>query len=316
MVFIRNRIRYFLRDPLAHFLLGGVLIFSLHAVVTPRSNGVDDSSIRIDRSTLVRHIQAQARFYAEYGESRAAAHFEAMTDDQRQRLIDDYVREEALYREAVSLGLGEGDYVIRRRLVQTLEYLLHSVAEAAQAPPIEEVARHYERHKERYRVPQTLTFTHVFFDVERHGVASAQRMARNALATLNSRVATFNDAPQYGDRFLYYLNYVEQNGDLISSHFGTRFYQALKALSPGTGEWVGPLRSSHGFHLVLVTQNQPAHVPELDEVLDQVRADAAKEKIELRHNELVDTIKKRYRLRLALETETPLAIMPADAGEP
>ncbi len=41
-----------------------------------------------------------------------------------ERLIDSWIRDEALYREAQRLGLAEGDEIVRRRLVDKMEFLL------------------------------------------------------------------------------------------------------------------------------------------------------------------------------------------------
>ena len=54
------------------------------------------------------------------------------TADELDALIDDYVVEEALYREARKLRLDEDDTVIRRRLRQKMEFVSESVAAAVE----------------------------------------------------------------------------------------------------------------------------------------------------------------------------------------
>ena len=39
------------------------------------------------------------------------------------RLIENKVREEILYREALALGLDKGDNIVKRRLVQKMEFV-------------------------------------------------------------------------------------------------------------------------------------------------------------------------------------------------
>ena len=41
----------------------------------------------------------------------------------RQQLVDDYIRDEVLFREALALNLDNNDQLIRRRLIQKMEYL-------------------------------------------------------------------------------------------------------------------------------------------------------------------------------------------------
>ena len=49
-------------------------------------------------------------------------------------LIEDYIREEVLYREAVAMGLDRDDIIVRRRLRQKLEFLTEETAERHPLP--------------------------------------------------------------------------------------------------------------------------------------------------------------------------------------
>ena len=46
-----------------------------------------------------------------------------MSDEDLERLIDDYVKEEALHWEAPALGMDQNDYIIKQRLVQSIEFI-------------------------------------------------------------------------------------------------------------------------------------------------------------------------------------------------
>ena len=50
------------------------------------------------------------------------------TEDELQGLVRDYIREEAAYREALSLGLDRDDMIVRRRLRQKLEFVSEDLA--------------------------------------------------------------------------------------------------------------------------------------------------------------------------------------------
>ncbi len=43
-------------------------------------------------------------------------------------MIEDHIKEEVLYREALALGLNQDDTIIRRRLRQKMEFLVEDVA--------------------------------------------------------------------------------------------------------------------------------------------------------------------------------------------
>jgi hypothetical protein len=69
------------------------------------------------------------------------------TEADAQRLIDMYVREEVLVREARAQGLDRDDSMVRRRLVQKMEY---AVAYPA-APPEAELEKYLAGHAEAFR---------------------------------------------------------------------------------------------------------------------------------------------------------------------
>ena len=58
------------------------------------------------------------------------------TREELSDLVDEYITEEVLYREALALGLDRGDVMIRRRLRQKMEFISEDFA--AQLQPTEE----------------------------------------------------------------------------------------------------------------------------------------------------------------------------------
>jgi hypothetical protein len=123
-----------LREPLLHFFLIGAAIFAAHALLSgeaPRRDLVVVSRGRID--------SLAAAFAAAHGGRPPDA-------AERNGLIRDWVREEILCREALTLGLDREDTVIRDRLRQKMEF----VAGGADATPeakdaaYREIARRYE----------------------------------------------------------------------------------------------------------------------------------------------------------------------------
>jgi hypothetical protein len=267
-------LRRILREPLLHFLLAGGALYLLHGLFAVNGEDADSRHIVVDRPALLRFMQYQARAFEP--ESFAAS-FDAMGAAQRRQLIDQYVREEVLYREAQALGLTQGDYVMRQRLVQKMSFLLEAQPEGE--PAEIELQEYLKANEAMYRVEPSWTFTHVFVDPALHGGQQvAGRAARALLATLNARRAAFNDAPAYGDRFAFTQNYVERTTDFVASHFGAEFAAALQDLPVDATVWQGPLRSNHGWHLVMLTAHSPGRIPSLAEVRMRVQDDFLRER--------------------------------------
>lgn len=98
--------RNILKDPLTHFFAIGAVLFLVVSLARP----AQEEQIIVDREALLSFIQYRSKAFEAQA---AAAVLDKMSGDERQRLADNYIREEALYREAQSLGIAEGDYVIR-----------------------------------------------------------------------------------------------------------------------------------------------------------------------------------------------------------
>src|SRR6185437_14012931 len=121
------------RDPLVHFLVAGGLLFGLYRVMHgPQAAQPQEArTILVDQPSLLRFMQYESMaFKPDYFRKTLAS----LPADQERELIERYVREEALFREASAMGLAEGDYVIRRRLVQKMLYLLDDTATESFAP--------------------------------------------------------------------------------------------------------------------------------------------------------------------------------------
>ena len=282
------------KDPLVHFLVLGLALFGLFAWVSEDAVSSDERVIVVDRAALLSHVQYHARAFSAQA---AAAHLDGMPESELQRLVDAYVREEVLHREALMLGMDRTDHVIKHRLVQSIEFITDDLALRTTEVSDDELESYFNANRERYRIEPTVTFTHVFFNGERHGRDEARVLAEQKLIELNRNGVPFTDAPGHGDRFLYLVNYVERTPDLVASHFGGEMADAVFALTPDAAHWVGPLESRYGHHLLLVTSRTEERAPELAEVEVRARTDAEREAGEKRRDAAIEALIDTYEVR-------------------
>lgn len=268
------------KQPLLHFLLLGALLFVVYQYQAPvDSSGetadaiVDDSVIVVNRAVLLDYMQYQARTFEP---SQFNQRLDAMTPAERQQIINDYVREEALYREALRMHMQEGDYIIKQRLVQKVEFLLENLVADSINPTDEQLEAFFAGRQEDYRIAPVYSFTHIFFDKENGGLEMARMRAVELLA--NSGEIAFDDAGQHGDRYPFLLNYVERTRDFVASNFSAGFVAELDKLEPSSDSWYGPIESRYGYHLVMLTMRTEAALPTLasirERVLDDFRYEA------------------------------------------
>src|SRR3569623_533956 len=265
-----NAARRILRYPLVHILIAGGLLFALYAALGPRDGrSADETTIVVDKPALLTYMQyRQQAFDPVYFEKE----FDAMPADQRRQLIDAYVREEAMTREERAMGLDNVDYVIRQRLVQKITFLVDGASHAQPAPSEATLRAYYTKHTDVYLLAEAFTFTHVFVDNEVAHPGDREKLATVLKDQLNGRHAQFNDAPQYGDRFPYMLNYVGRSPDFVATQFGQGFLERLEKLQP-SDKWQGPIKSDYGWPVVLLTRHEPAALPPFEEVRKQVEGD-------------------------------------------
>ena len=265
-----------LKEPLFQFLLLGLTLFVLVGALAPKGLQADSPmQIVVDQESLTKYLQFQRKSFEP---QQAAAMLQTMSQAQQSLLIENYVRDESLYREALSLGLDDNDEIIRRRLIQKMEYIAQGFYN--ELPAIDETALQafFEKNQSQYTVEPSITFTHVF--IAKSAVSTkltdAKKRAQQTLEKLNSLLVPFEQAGKYGDRFLYNLNYVERTPAYISNHFGTSF--STKVFKHQTsGNWQGPIESEYGHHLVLIKSKTAARMPALSEVAAIVLADAQRE---------------------------------------
>ena len=187
------------------------------------------------------------------------------TRDELNALVDDYIREEAAYREGTAIGLDRDDTIIRRRIRQKQDFVAGELA--TQLEPTDDKLQEYlDAHSDEYRLTSQLTFRPVYFDPDRHD-ADLSSLVNDLIVTLQDDPTI--DARQQGDRTLLEFRYVDVSQREVASLFGEEFAAALVRLEPD--QWQGPVASPYGVHAVIVDEFQPGRLPDLVDVRDAVR---------------------------------------------
>jgi parvulin-like peptidyl-prolyl cis-trans isomerase-like protein len=237
-------LRRLIREPLVHFLLLGGAVFLILGRGGTDAGG-DDRQIVVRQADIKRLAAAFAQTWHRPPDA-----------NELQTQIDDYIREEVLYRTALTLGLDKDDLIIRRRLRQKMEFTFEDTV----PPPQEaELRAYFAAHADKFRSQPLISFRQVFVSLQRGNTAETD--ARRILTQLASAAPGASDE---GDTLLLGEGFNQIPLDRIAALFGDEFAGALATASPG--RWIGPLRSSYGLHLVLVTASQPAALPPFDQV--------------------------------------------------
>ncbi|WP_284126449.1 peptidylprolyl isomerase [Parerythrobacter aestuarii] len=260
-----------LREPLVHFLLGGLLIFAFFAwkgePADPASRVID-----VDRAT-----QAQIALTFERTMQRPP------TDQELDGLIGQYVREEVLYREALRLGLDTDDPVVRRRLAKKMDFLAASSAEAVE-PGEAVLADWYRANAARYAGDTRLSFDQVYF--------ASRPEARIVLPKLR------DDWRAAGEPASLPASMEGRELRAVAAQFGDAFARELAAMA-ADGEWRGPVASGVGWHFVRLRTLTPGTIPPLEQVRSRVVEDWREETAKAREEEAFGLLRDAYTVKIA-----------------
>lgn len=252
---IKKKLIQLITEPFFQFMFLGACIYGAFGYYGKAEDPLDSSRIVINSTQIDMLItQWESRW------KRPPTRVEI------QGLIDQYIKEEVLYLQAVKMGLAENDPITRRRMAQKLEFLIGDLA-SLQVPTDEELQTYYTEHTAEYRTPDKFTFIHVFIDPDLRKNKSHPD-ALSLLAELE--VAGVPDAKSLkaGDRFMGTAYYSARNESEISRSMGSGFTSSLAKLEPG--EWQGPILSGFGIHLVYVYEKEKGHNPPLADVKEDV----------------------------------------------
>ncbi len=184
---------------------------------------------------------------------------------QVEQQLRQYIREQVLSREAANLGLDRDDVIIRRRLAQKMHFLFDDLGQVPD-PTDADLNVFMSKHVERFTLPATLSFRHIFLDPDSRGEA-IQAQAQQLISRLQESNGVV-DTSELGDPILLPLQFDNQTRLQISNLFGDEF--AGQVYSLPINRWSGPVASGYGLHLVYVHSPTAARVLSPAEVRESV----------------------------------------------
>ncbi len=273
-----------LREPLVHFLVLGLGLFLLFGIVGD-SNEAPTDRIVVSNARVAQLTEIFTRTWQR-----------SPTEEELEGLIEDHIREEVYYREALAMGLDRDDTIVRRRMRQKLEFFTDDLV-AAVDPTDEQLEAYFSEHADTFRVPSRLSFRQVYFSRDRRGT-QMKHDVESLLARLSGADSEV-DTAGLGDSLMLPGDYDRVSEVDVARDFGSGFAAALADLP--LGRWSGPVESAFGLHLVLIRDRQPESLPALAEVREAVE----REWRNARRNEAGEFFYRSLRERYVVSVESP-----------
>lgn len=265
-----------LREPLVHFLAIGLALFVAFDAV--RGNRGHEEIV-VDEAVV-----------AGIERSYAAIWQRPPTAAELRALVNDWIREEVMYRVGIEMQLERNDPVVRRRIRQKVDVLAEE-SQLSEPPTEAELSAWVAANPERYARAPVLSFEQVVLQ-PRSGSSVPMRLIDGAWAKLQSG----QDPAMISESRLLPVRNSDLPADLIARDFGQEFVTALR--SAPIGAWHGPIHSPYGEHLVKVTAYIPGGPPALNEIRTRVARDIEQDRRLRAADAFYDQVRKRFDIRI------------------
>ena len=219
----------------------------------------------------------------------------APTSEETEKMVEQHVRDEIYYREAVRMGLGSDDPLIRRRMRQKLNFILLDTA-ALIAPDKEQLQQYMQQHAERYMTPARVSFQQVYL-----GEADETSYAE-LIKQLESGEFQLPASPG----LMLQDHYQSIPTEVIERRFGAKFAEML-VMQP-IASWQAPLYSGFGAHAVRLEHYEPAALPELDDQYDAVLQDWLTDRTASMQEQIYQDLSNNYQVVIEFPEVAPASI--------
>jgi len=281
---VRYRLIQLAKEPLIQFLLIGACIYGAAELYGAPDEAVIDRTIVVDAGRIETFISEWQRRWNR-----------PPTRQELDRVIENFVREDILYRQAVAMGLNEDDPVTRRRMAQKLEFLTNDIA-LFKEPAEGELEQFFEDTIELYREPDLISFSQVFLNPDAREDSTLDDAAA-LLAQLKAAGVPDPATLEAGDRVMLQSYYPQVSELDIRRWLGSGFSEAVMELAPE--RWHGPVLSGYGVHLVYVYSREEAPPPVFADVRQVVLENWQSEQQEKFQVEFFESLKSRYDIVIA-----------------
>ena len=242
---MRKLLKKLVLSPVLHFVLLGLLLYGLYEMTIPDNR----ETILLTNQTIEALVKQEQNISPG-----------PLAEARKQELIENYIDEEVLIREAYKRGLDKNDYRVRQRIVYIMR---NSLSEVIPEPSNAQLRAYYEDNIHLYTSDSSRSFDHVFF--------SPGSVLPEDPASFIKTIYSTEDFSSLGD--------YSANGNLVrqasyrqmAQRFGQEFTDL--AFSLPINEWTGPVQSVYGNHYLRITEIIPPGIPSFEDMEQYLRSD-------------------------------------------
>jgi parvulin-like peptidyl-prolyl isomerase len=270
---MKNTFLKIIREPISMFLILGVVLFIVYDWATTyydqknKQITVTESQLEVLKETFTKTWNREP------------------TDQELNAQIENFIKDEIFYKEAVALGLDKSDIAVKRRLRQIMEMMMDDMATVY--PSEDQLKKYLSENPDKFRRDPTISFRHMYFSTENRDLAV------EVLGKLKDSLPV--DEGKFDGLALIPNELTEEPYMAVERLFGKSFTEEIFKLKPGG--WQGPVESAYGYHLVYLSSMGEGYVPELSEIWDEVEREwSIERKMDVKERQY-QRIKENYTIR-------------------
>ena len=255
------------KEPLWYFLSLGLLVFGLYLVFKPD----DKIEIRVTPRIVSDLVAQEEELSLKKPDSARTA-----------ELIENYIQEEIMLREAFALGYHQSDGRVRKRLLNLMRTALQ---DDIPEPTYNQLQAYFEKNRSDYDIGESRTLLQVYFDPNRE----------DGVPDLNAFLEEYGnyDGLQMAGDFIPVGNRLRNyTYEQLGRGFGKEFADIVFSMNPD--QWTGPVPSSAGAHFVKVLEKHPPVAARFEDVEDYLAMDYILKKTRESQDEKVEELRKKY----------------------
>ena len=247
-------------------MFAALLLFLLHAAFTRDAREV----ITVDVPTQQYLIQQEQDL-----------RLNTLSEQEKKEIIDSYVDDEILVREARKQGL-DNTSRIRQLLIQNMRFF---VASDLPQPSEEELKSWFEKNVARFESPAAVSYHHVFF--------SDPTLVPDDIL---SRLRAGEDHTRIGQNSIPGSRLSRMSQRMLYEAFGSQTAQQVLAIEDET--WHGPYSSPQGIHFLRIVERHPPRRPTFEQAKNWLEQDWLMQKQHDIMADELDRMRRNYRIAI------------------
>lgn len=261
-----------LTNPLLHFAIIGTTLFFVFQALLP----YNQETIEVNQQIIDALINADQEITQT-----------ELTEERKTSLIENFIDEEVLLREAYNMELYKNDSRVRKRL---LSLMRSSLTEIIPEPSLAQLRAYYDENNEKFKINESLTFETVRF------AFTSENIPKDHEAFL-AKLQRSSNPLQYSETTLYGNRSTRAGYQQIAMEYGREMADATFATQ--IDQWAGPISTRNEVVYFRVLEEHEGYLPEFETIQSYLQDDYYLTKSRELQQAKIEELKKKYKINIA-----------------